>query len=568
MFSIINIKWVTLVAISYAVLDCQTPKRTAKKQKKPAGATLISDENLYGEEIISPLKNSPKPMPKNSVASASKQPEPTVTPLPTAQTQPKANPAPSLKPGVLEFKDNCNTLVQRFAPYYQSLIADLSPAQKAAHHARLAPIINMKVQDCNDEAQLPKTLASLRSIATSHKLCVGMILPLTGGSHKATSAMMRGFQAAFQDLKPASLGALPWEQVFRVRDSGGSPTQAKKWFAELTLVDQCGLIVGGLDHGEASQLVLLSQGIQQPLLLLSSRTPIPPEATSVYSLFPSEFRLAQTLVQGAFQKSIKKVALLRPSGGKSDRLIDQFKTEFKASGGQILEEVVYTSGQFETLQTATRKLFRTDIIGREMEYKEALLRARKKADLAKEKFNPKMVLLRPQVNFDALFIPDDFRSVRHIVKLIKYHMVDKLILFGNHEWRSQGLLSPAEPFLDGAFFVDFVPRYDQIPKSLPVSLDGSPYFAAPQEVAPMDFKLIGYHAGRVLLKALEQSPPNRLAYVPVLKDLKVSDTKTSPLKPAFDGNRRALWPTYAYGISQGGIQMMNLQGSTFAAAPK
>lgn len=560
---IIRLRSISILFALVALLGCQSPRRSAKKPKKNSGTTALTNDTLYNDQTSSPPKKAGKAYPKTSGAPLDSQlPPASVLPDQKSQIEPKI---PSNTPVVMEYKNNCTNLVERFAPYYKTLITLLSPTSRTAHQERFAPIESMKVQDCHDDLQLGKTLANLRSLTTTHQTCIGVILPLTGASQKATAGIMKGLQAAFRDLKPAAYSAMPLEQIFRIRDSGGSPSQAKKWFAELTLADQCGLIVGGLDSAEATQLIPLSQGVQQPLMLLSSRTPIPAEALSVYSLFPSEYRLAQSLIQSASQKSIKKVAILRPNNGKSDRLIEQFKTQFAAMPGNVIvDDVTYAAGQFDAMQAATRKLFRSDIIGREQEYREAVLRAKKAADLAKEKFNPKMVLLKPQVTFDALFIPDDFRTVRHIVKLIKYHMVDKLVLFGNHEWRSQGLLTPPEPFLEGSFFADFVPRYDQTPTSLPVALDGSPFFAAPQMVAAMDFQLIGYHAGRVLLKALEQSPKNRLAYLSVLNDLKVSNSMASAPKPAFDNQRRALWPTFAYTVSQGALKSLPLTGPAFA----
>jgi hypothetical protein len=527
--------------IAFVILSCQSQnqnqlKGSPKGSQSPKGFEL----SLFGENE----NNSKEKSTKNKKNIASKK-----------KLKPKSIAISPNKKKMKGFTDYCRTLVTRFTPYYKDLINDLPPNLQIAHSARLDPIKTMDVESCLDDDTVKQTLAKLREISINYKPCVGFILPLTSSSHKSTEDIVRGLRAAYQDIRGESIS---FENMFKIRDSGGSAIQTKKQFSELTLSEQCGLIAGGVESIEAKELLSLAQGIQQPLLILSARTDIPPEAPSIFSMFPTQRRLAYALVKGSKARGIQKVAIMRPSHGRSDRLIEEFKQQFTSDGGTIIDEVPYSTAQFEAMQAAARKLFRTDVIGREAEYQDAIKKAQKKAELAGEKFNPKMVLLPPKVPFDALFVPDDFRSVRHLIKLIKYHMVSNLVLIGNHEWRSQGLLTPPEPFLDGSFFVDFVPRYDQIPRSIPVVFDGSPYFAQPQSAGQIDFQLIGYHLGRVILEFFNQAPQNRLAIGSSLATLKITDTLTSTPQAVFDNQRRALWPTFGYEIRQGAIQNLDV----------
>src|SRR5690606_24878972 len=100
-------------------------------------------------------------------------------------------------------------------------------------------------------------------------------------------------------------------------------------------------------------------------------------------------------------------------------------------------------------------------------------RARRAAEAQRVPFDPRMVVLKPIVNFDAVLLPDDFRTARHFAKLFKFHQVDKLTMIGNHEWRSPALVEPYDDFLEGSFFADFIGSYAKLPAAVSAPTAGS-----------------------------------------------------------------------------------------------
>ena len=203
---------------------------------------------------------------------------------------------------------------------------------------------------------------------------------------------------------------------------------------------------------------------------------------------------------------------------------------------------------------AARQLFRTDVSQRRDEFKEAYKDARKRAQQEGVPFNPRMVLLKPLIDFDAVFLPDDFRTARHFAKLFKFHMVNKLVLIGNHEWRSPGLIQPFDEMFSDAIFADFIGSYAKLPPSIAVPTLGSPYFVHPQAVVATDFRLIGYRIAQVATQVMRLPPARRLLASEMLELAGDSGKPTGDGK-LFAGDRHVTWPTYLFDVQRRGIRL-------------
>ena len=159
-----------------------------------------------------------------------------------------------------------------------------------------------------------------------------------------------------------------------------------------------------------------------------------------------------------------------------------------------------------------------------------------------------MVLLKPMIEFDAVFIPDDFRTVRHFAKLFRYHMVGHMPLIGNHEWRSPALIDPYDDFLDGSIFGDFIGSYTNLPGRISAPTVASPYFVSPEQVTTVDFQLIGYRAGKAAGMARQAARPNRRQLADAMLTFTSDKDGFFGRGRVFDQERHSQWPTYLFTI--------------------
>jgi hypothetical protein len=232
-----------------------------------------------------------------------------------------------------------------------------------------------------------------------------------------------------------------------------------------------------------------------------------------------------------------------------------FQAALEKSGGRIVQNIVYTPNNFDSMQGVSRQLFRTEAAEREGEYRAAYRKARQKAAAEHVPFDPRMVVLKPIVDFDAVFLPDDFRMARHFAKLFEFYQVDKLAMIGNHEWRSPALVQPFDAFMEGSFFADFIGAYDKLPPSVSAPTEGSPYFVHPQNVMPVDFQLIGYRVAKTARLALKGPMPSRRGVNDALVAVASDNGAFFGNGKVFDKERQSNWPTFLFNVTKGQITL-------------
>ena len=416
---------------------------------------------------------------------------------------------------------------------------------------------------CADQAEKRRdAVQTVVAAVNTHADKVGVILPLTGPKSKFANYIVQGIRAAFQE----SGGNM--DDVVVLKDSAGLVKTAESKLAELVFKDKVGIVMGGLDRAEADMLAAWSKELMMPLTLLSRDREAVGDSPWAFRVYPDEKRLAETLVAAGLKRGLKRVSIVRPDNHKSDKIADYFRKALAANGGQVVNDLVYTPGNFDSMQATSRQLFQIDANNRRDEYRAAYMKAR--ADAAKEgvPFDQRMVVLRPIINFDAVFIPDDFLSVRHFAKLFKFHMVDKLPLIGNHEWRSPALVEPWDSFLEGSFFADFIGSYQKLPSGLAAETVGSPYFVRPQQVVVTDFQLIGYRAGKVARLTVDGGKgKTRREFNRILAALSSDGQNFFGAGKIFDDARQSNWPTYLFSVSKGELVLANEDQSLQLSAP-
>jgi hypothetical protein len=434
----------------------------------------------------------------------------------------------------------CRTLFKAIVVPYQSLY-------EMVDSRKVSPSPAVELTDLNQEqCQTPqtsrvvirKTLAALS--ANTQK--IGVLI--NQGSYKA-EPIKAGLEAFFKSQGQA-LPNLVFKEI--------TPTKPEitKAMAQLVYEDHVSLLINSLPHF-ASAVDELGFSLRIPMIHL---TPRPKEKFSTYSyfVFPSESQLARRILDHIAQQSYKKVALLYPAGRHNSPLIEELVSGLAAHNVAV-ESAMYAPTDYNSMELAAKKLFKIDPVERSEEWLKLNEEAKKAAEENNVAFNPNSVVLPPINDYDAMILPDNFKNVRHFVKIFKFLGINSLKLIGNQEWRTPDLLVPPEPFLNNSVFVDFIGSYLAVPKPLvPQTQPDSPYFVAAVDAETIDFKIIAYHAGEIAYQAIAQAT-KRQAIDNSLAGLS-NISQYFARGPVFDGSRQSTWPSYLFKVQGQQIQQI------------
>ena len=455
----------------------------------------------------------------------------------------------------------CLQTMKRVLTNYRRLFNTLEPdikrntqevlRQKSGDHRPLVKIVKFQINDCKSRATRQKVASNLRSVFAQPNARIGVILPMSGPSQKVGELLLDGLKAALKDR------GHQLEDSLVVIDSGkyGSSLATEKALAELIFSYDVNAVIGGMAASSAAVLDEWSRLLGLPTLLLTSSLKDQLTSDKSFSIYPSQERLAATLARTAMNKGMQRVAIFRSKEGKANSLINQFRKTLIAEGGQITHDLTYDASDYDDLQQVVSKAFQINIEARAEEYAAQVEAERLLAEDEGTHFNIHKVILKPKVTFDAILLPDDFRTVRHFIKLFRYHGVDNIPLIGGHAWRSPALVAPFEPALKGSFFGDFIGTYDTLPKSLGVDTFQSKYFVKPSDVLATDFKMIGYRIGLLSSLITNASTKTKNHIAKALLKTKSNDANFFGKGRVFDDNRQSLWPTYLFTIGEEGIAM-------------
>ena len=524
-----------LVLLTF-ISGCATKSQPAEVKLKGEHSNIITMEEVTGNEVAKPKK-----VRKKNTASK-KTKEKNAENIETTETK-------KVRAVSAKAKERCIDLITKVVVPYRELFSKLDQASYVKNpSSNLEQMIQIKPEVCDKPDTYRAAVALINAGTNDHSGRLGIMLPLTGKNNQLTTFIAKGMRAAFNE------NGQNFENATVLKDSS-APTTPERVLAELVFKDKVSAVVGGFENQDAIVLAKWSERLMLPVIITNHDRDVGSSSRFSYMLYPDEMRLASTLAAEAQKRGIKRVAILKPVNNKSDRLVNYFKQAMLAQGGQVSFDLIYTPGNFDSMQAVSRTMFKVDAAERVDEYRAAYRKARRLAEAQGAPFDPRMVVLKPIINFDAVFLPDDFRTARHFAKLFKFHQVDKLTMIGNHEWRSPALVEPYDPFLEGSFFADFIGSYASLPSTISAPTLGSPFFVQPSSVLAVDFQLIGYRAGKVGAMLTNEKNTKRSKLIQKLDAMVSNSSSFFGNGLVFEKSRQSNWPTYVFGVANGGLQL-------------
>lgn len=437
-------------------------------------------------------------------------------------------------PGRLSY---CQWFTTRLGPRYREFLMRQPNPRRFTERTVVREVLRLRADQCGKAAVEASARELFPRVVDENSGKIGVLLPLTGPGAEVGLALRKGLEIA--------LGAQATRLV--VRDTGGDARKAEEAMADVLFRENVLLVVAGGPSATVAPLIPWSEALVVPLIVLAGEKASLGNSRFAFRVFPREHDMAQALVDSAQQRGLHRLGVLRSDDGGSDALIANLRALGSYAAIEFVPPVDYKSGDYRSMESAVRTLFRIDRSERSDEYSRLARNGRRRAEEAGMPFDPRSVILKPIVEIDGLVIPDNFRIVRHFAKLLKFHGVKKLTLLGDTGWRSSGLFQPPEPFLEGSIFADFIGSYAKLPTGIAIAAAGD--FPDPRDASVADFAFIGWRSGRVLdmvmrLETARRKVPRALSLLPS------PDTTLFGGGPLFDDGRAARWPVYVFTVGK------------------
>jgi len=288
---------------------------------------------------------------------------------------------------------------------------------------------------------------------TSNPSVIGVILPLTGKYQSVGHQILNGLQFSF-DIWGRRAGQ---NFQFAILDSEGDPDQVSLAFNELIKKDKPIAIVGGLVSKTAEVLLEKADKFRVPTLVLSQKEGLTQNSKYGFQAYQSLESYSAFVAAIAFKDAgYTKIAIMESEQAFSKRYSQAFQKEFTALGGEITDIVEYDLSKRKALPNAVKQIVKLVSTGdRKEEYDEAVAKWRLSSRSRGQGGIPEIEeVLKPLIDFDALFIADGAKNGGLIASTLAYFDVEDLPLIGTHLWNDNDLIERGQRFVENAMFAD------------------------------------------------------------------------------------------------------------------
>lgn len=233
---------------------------------------------------------------------------------------------------------------------------------------------------------------------------VGVILPLSGNLKLLGEAALRGIQLA---LKNSGVKLV-------VKDSKGDVSLAVRALEELALDDGAIAVIGPLAGDEARHTAVSAEELGVPLLTMTRQEGITDLGPHIFRNMLTYSAQTRALVDYSTRVlGFKSFAVLYPNAPFGKEFANDFWDDVLAKGGVVRGAESYSNDQ-TTFNHEVKKLVGRFYLEDRREYvenREEISKSAADSFRKKKAFQKARKNLEPIVDFDALFIPDDWSRV-------------------------------------------------------------------------------------------------------------------------------------------------------------
>lgn len=278
------------------------------------------------------------------------------------------------------------------------------------------------------EDSATELVASLKARVEVEPKSIGVILPLTGKyksyGHRVLTALKLGMglpvdRSQYQKTRniQRTLSVKKKGLKLYVRDSKGDPDRAAELVQDLVEKEQVVAIVGDILLDTALPVALKAEEFGVPVISLSRREGIAELGPWAFRISFTAQKQARALAKLAMEHmGLSRFAILYPRHAYGVELMNAFWDEVERRKGEVT--AVESYGHDQTTFTREAK----SLVGRlHLEARSEFAECRQRAKEIDNDYRRKKAYERckdsvsPIVDFDALLIPDDYRTVSYVV---------------------------------------------------------------------------------------------------------------------------------------------------------
>ncbi|MEC8423578.1 MAG: penicillin-binding protein activator, partial [Myxococcota bacterium] len=288
---------------------------------------------------------------------------------------------------------------------------------------------------------------------------IGVMLPLTGEFSPAGQRIKQDIELAVD--RDGGRVELVWV------DAAAEDTTATQLVETLVLEEGVVAILGPLLKEHVMEAAETAQAIGVPMVALSqSQKPTEAGGLVFRGFLPLEQQVDALLSHAMDEQGWARFAVLHPQSAYGESTRDLFAAAVERKGGEVAHVVGYPPDAKDFLEAA-RELGQKDYEG---DRADEWYRMRADAKRAGEDIDK--LVLPPAVDFDAIFIPDNWRRVSLVASSLAYEEfpvgdfrpnrhAERIPLLGLNGWNNPRLVEAGAQYVQKAIFVDaFDPRSD------------------------------------------------------------------------------------------------------------
>jgi ABC-type branched-subunit amino acid transport system substrate-binding protein len=326
---------------------------------------------------------------------------------------------------------------------------------------------------------------------------IGVLLPTKGKFGKFGLKSIQGIQLALGIFDPKE----PDSQInIVVEDSGDEPDQAIKAMNRLVFKHHVVAIIGPMLSKGVDQISQRAQELGVPLISISRKSS--QNEDYVFQAGLTHQLQAYGIADYAVKKlGIKRFAMIYPNEKFGIEISQSFWEAIESMGGKIVGAEHYNPGETDFRQVVDRLsgLYYAEARQRELDL---LAQEREANHITKRtRRNEQFFRLKPIVDYDAVFIPDEPRVAGQILPTFAYRDVEHVKFLGTSAWDAPEFITRTQPYAEHATFVD---AYFPDSKSQTVR-NFAEKFKTQFGQEPTAFEAIAYDAANLLKYVLSSS---------------------------------------------------------------
>jgi len=309
------------------------------------------------------------------------------------------------------------------------------------------------------------------------RYAIGCVLPLSGRYAAAGNRVLDAIILASGVFDP--LVKTPIKII--IEDSQSQPETARAAVAKLVLEDGVICILGPLGADESKDAAGEAQRLKVPIITLTQREGITDIGNYVFRSYLTNRAEIESLVKYAIQEmALSRFAVLYPDDDYGREMEKMFREGVLRGKGKILKAIPY-----QTTETD----FADEIKS---------ISALKQSSSSMKKGKSPEGEDKPDMGFEALFIPDSPERIRMIVPQLAFHDIRGVKLLGTSTWDTPDILKAGSELLEGAIFVDAFSPYSFYPEVN----DFTDLYYTNYSREPDAVEALAYDAAGVVVKSL------------------------------------------------------------------